>query len=218
MPTRYKRPYRRRRIVRKYRPRRRRQRIMRFNPRIHNFKETIEFNNIATATTSQYTYFGLSVNASMASNMSSLSSLFDSYRIMGIKFSFYPQYNVSYTQGVTVAGEIPMIYTAVDYDSDTAPTTLSVVEQYATCRRQFFNRPHSRYFKPKPTAYAAVTTSSSGYGTYNLSRSTWMDMGNLNVKYFGIIGCIVFTNSSALPPATQVRVTATLYYQCKGQR
>ena len=206
-------------VYRKKRRYRRKTRILRaISNRIHNFKETVELANLQTSTTSQNTFFGISFSLSTIGNISAISSLFDSYRIMGVKLSFYPQYNVSYTQGTTVAGEIPMIYTCIDYDSDTAPTSIGEIDQYRTCKRQFFQRPHSRFLKPRALAYSAVTTSSSTYGNTTISRKTWMDMANTTVKYFGVLGAIVFTNSSALPPATQVRVTATIYYQCQGQR
>lgn len=181
-------------------------------PKFHSFKQNVELATIpvVAATNSFFNYIHAMVDMPQASQFL---SLYDQYRLMAVRITFIPQYN-SYQVGGT-ASTVPVIYTALDFDSATTPTQINTLDNYTTCRKQTFTRPHTRYYKPSPllNTYISATTS----GQANLSRKTWMNWNTSNVPYYGLIGAITAANPAALV-AQSVRVMAVYYFQCRNVR
>lgn len=187
----------------------------RFSNKIHAYKQTCELSNISIVAGITPTLAGYNFALSQLANASSFTQLYDQYRILGVKITFYPQYtNFNATTTASGAASCPEIYTAIDLDSANAPASISELDQYTTCRRQIFNRPHSRYFRP--TALGALYVGAAATGYYTLGKK-WIDMANSDAPYYGIKVGIV-TSNSTLSVAQLIRVTATYYLQCRNVR
>lgn len=216
MPYR-RRKYRRRPIIRRKRLIRRR--FVRRRPsRIFNFKQCAELNNFTIAAGSGFSSAAYNFRLTDIPNSPTLNSLFDQYRIMGVRITFYPNYNIAYgLSSGTSAGPIGELYTAIDYDlPPTVPFTEAVMNQYTTLKRTYFNRPHTRFIKPSCLS-VSVWNGTAAANTMLINRKTWMDMANLDSTYYGLL--VGFANSSATATVAQlVRVTATYYIQCKNVR
>jgi len=217
--------FRRKRTIRKKRTFRRKYRRMRVSrplrsKNIYSFKQNAELANIFPSATSQSTYFSYIFRFSDLPTVSEFTGLFDQYRILGVKITFYPYavnaFVISNTQQTL---EIPQLYTVLDYDDATVPTTFTSLDEYKNCKIFQFRRPYSRYFSPKLLSQSLFTATSGTFGQLSVSPKNWVDMANTNVNYYGLKGALVLTNSSVLPnPNAVIRVTATYYFQTKYQR
>jgi len=192
----------------------------RLNNQIHSFKQVVDLPSIALSTTAPATFFKFTHQFNDIPNQPSLATLYDQYRILAVKVTFYPVNTVTYanSQASSTSLEIPQFASALDYDGSTGnPSTVSEVNQYSTCKRSFFNRPHTRYYKPKPSSYALYTAVSNTYGFQSLSPKTWCDMGQGAVKYNSILGYIEYPSQSATTPSgLLVKCAATYYFQCRN--
>jgi len=109
-------------------------------------------------------------------NAASLENIFDQYRIVGVKASFFPQTPNGSTSPLT------QIYTAIDYD-DISATSISSLLQYDTLKVAPSNVLFQRNLKPR-FAVAAYSGSFSSYA--NMNPNTWIDCASPNVQYYGL--------------------------------
>lgn len=187
-----------------------RRRILRprFNNNMHMFKKQADLAPISVAASASTT-FAYSFKASDILDTTVLATNYDQYKLNAVKVTFFPAYT-EFVPG-TGAMNCPQIYTAIDLDTDTAPGSAAAVQEYKTCRTRQFNRPHSRYLKPRALGLVGVNNSgTSTLGVYNLGRP-WLStspFNNLDIEHYGLVGCI---GNSAMNVAMTVRVHVTYY-------
>lgn len=215
MPLPRRRQYRRRRPMRRRRPNRK-VAIRRRQPRLYNFKRSCELKNITTVALVTPTEFQYTFRLSDLPGVSEFTALFDQYRIKGVRITFYPPVNVSFSSTGQAPLPIGEFYTAIDYDDGTVPTGLDDLQQYQTLRRTYFNRPHTRYLRPLAIQSGVYQTGVST-GFRSLPSSTWFDCGYPDVSYYGIKGAYAISQSN-LQTAVLVRCTATYYLQFRKVR
>lgn len=209
-PRRYRR-FRRRRMIRKkpsiYRNR--------FRQTVHFFKKTATLSQIICSQGSSFTPFTEYSKLSDLTDANSLASLYDQYRILAVKFTFFPQFNlVNASSGL----DLPTIYTAIDYDRAASPSNPQQIKLYSTSRSQIFTRKHSRYFRPRIYAASAAVSSSPAQAQYGFNmRRTWLDLASLDVQHWGLVGGIAFSSNSVGVGMT-VDVDCTMYFQCRNVR
>jgi hypothetical protein len=145
--------------------------------------------------------------------LSSMLSIYDQFRICAVKVKFYPPFNSSLVPSSAATqtfANIPVIYTAIDYDNSSTPSSQITIDNYTTMKIRYFNRVHSRYFTPRCVSFCAITQVSGQYGNIPMRPKTWIDCAYSNVSHYGLIGSIQYTNSQADPNAAQqVRVVVT---------
>lgn len=186
----------------------------RFPNNTHSFKQSAELANVTVTAGISPSLFAYTFQLSDIPNASALADLYDQYRINAVKVTFFPQANVFNANTTNLVVSVPEIYTAIDLDSNTTPTSINVIDQYTTARHKFFNRPHSRYLKPKALGQCYISATSTGY--FNLGKQ-WLDMGNTNIPHYGLVGGIVCSQGSDMV-GQLIRVTATYYLQCRNVR
>jgi len=180
-------------------------------PLIYSFRRTFSYSSVSLVTGVSPTFFTFTTSLSLLPNAAEFSTLFDSYRINAVRIEFYP----TITASTTGSSLIPLIATCIDYDNVVAPTTVNEVFEYQTCKKQYFKNIHARNFRPRVSmaVYRGVTT--TGYGLAPVG--TFFDCANPDIPYFGIKGCI--DNASPGGQAAQtVKVTGTMYFQCRSVR
>lgn len=210
-------------IRRPFRRLRRRLRRGRFNNRIlrgrvgksvYSFKQQAELSNI-NVPASTPTFFVYSFSLSQLPQVTAFENLYDNYRLLAIKITFFPEFNVSYAATAS-SFTLPEMYTVFDPDDVLVPTQVATLNQYQTLKRTLFTRPHVRYLKPFP---ALGNNSVAGTtGTANsclLSRKMWMNMAQSGVLYYGLKGCITASQNNQIPAQT-VRVSCTYYVQFRN--
>lgn len=178
----------------------------------HYFKQHAELPNLNVVAGTPL-FFANTFKLNDLSNVTSFDSLFDHYRIVAVKITYYPPFTVYNVGGATTLNA-PEIYLVKDYDSAVPLTTVGQLDSYTHCKHRMFTRPVSMYVKPKVT----MPVYNSGNNAFcNPTKSPWIDMANLDVVYYGILGAITCSLQTNLPALT-VRVTADYYIQCKNVR
>lgn len=183
------------------------------NTHIHNFKKTDDLGLVTIAAGAGFVGFGFDFHLSdIGGELASFQLLFQSYRLMAVKWMVFPQYNTYNANIATV--DIPEIITVVDFTKSDPPTVASDLFGYRNVRKQQLTRIHSRYFKPHARQDGIVISGGATTGTQILNRKIWLDTSDPTVEYFGIRGGIIGNTTSAV--ASSFRVITTYYFQFKN--
>lgn len=181
--------------------------------RMKNDTFTVTYDGLAQFSSNGYVFKLSDVQAS-----TEFTSLYDQYKITGIKAKFFPRVNVLQTvnQSATFT-TVPPIGTIVDYDDATAPVNYAEATQYMGSRVHEAFKPFSLYFKPKisTAAYSGAFTS------YTAGGSPWLDCNSPGIEYYGLK---VFTlpysagNNQALANDPTWDIVFTYYLKFRGVR
>lgn len=139
-----------------------------------------------------------------------LSTMFDRYKVNGIKVKVIPQFNIAEVAG---SGNIPVIRLVRDVDDNSTPTLGDVWSRRGIERR--LDKPFSFYFKPNvcnqvwtgpalPLAKAPV-------------KCTYLDMANTGIPLYGYKFGVRNWLKNSTPNTAIVRFEVTYYITCKNQ-
>lgn len=149
-------------------------------------------------------------------NYTEFTSLFDKYRISGIRAQFIPRTNVLAQNdlGATLTAQ-PTILTVVDYDDASAAEDYDALMQYENCRVHNQFRPFTVYFKPQ----IAIATYSGAFTSYGSSRNMWLDAASTGVEYYALKwATLPYSTGNNTTPDPVWDVIFTYYIQCKYPR
>jgi hypothetical protein len=118
-------------------------------------------------------------------NLSAFTSLFDQYRFNSIEVWVKPQGGFIGQQS-EAAGSSTTLYTMLDYDSSTAPTSVSAANGYATVIESPVGESQRRCFRPR-IAYAAY--GSSVFTSFANQQAGWIDCASTAVAHYGMLAC-----------------------------
>lgn len=122
------------------------------------------------------TFGGLNFSLSDVPNSAEFTSLFDMYKINGVKITFIPQMTENISLGaVNNAYASSRFFSAIDYNDATAPVTVDELRQYQSAKWTPILKRHTRYI-PKPKII-----DSGGF-----TLSPWISTATPNANYFGI--------------------------------
>ena len=109
-------------------------------------------------------------------NATEFTSLFDMYKIKAVKVKLIPQLSESISAaGINNVFYSQRMFSAIDYNDATAPSSIDDIRQYQTCKVTSQLRPHTRIiYKPK-------ILDSSSY-----SLSPWISTSSPSVDYYGL--------------------------------
>jgi len=109
-------------------------------------------------------------------------ALFDQYRVDALEFTFRPTFTAnSFTSGLGASFVPPNLYTVIDYDDNTTPTSLAQLREYENCTTSLYETVVRR-FKPH-IAVAAFNGSFTG----NMNApAPWIDTASNNVIHYGV--------------------------------
>lgn len=189
--------------------------------KVHYFKRKVVLDPISVLTP------GNVISGSYAFRLSDLpaptdfSSLYDQYKIKGVKIYFIPVSNV--VVGITggVSGHpgtyfSNRLFTAIDYNDGTAPTSVDQMREYQNSKWTPYNRIHKRWIRP---AVSAVPSSGETLQWPGKSQP-WVPTTNNAVYYFGL-KYAMDSVTGITPPSTGdllYQVEATYYLSFKGPR
>lgn len=185
---------------------------------------------ISTGTTGNVSYHSMGMYFSMDNlpGVADFTSLFDSYKICGVKVKIIPFSTSSNLQQGTTGERnqnlSAMCYTVVDYDDyaqfPADSSGIDLINQYSTkqVRNPFAydGKPISRYFVP----HIAQATYSGALSTgYTTSRPKWLDCNNTKVEHYGYkVLWEVFAPDPAVTCYIWFKIEATMYMKFKGVR
>jgi len=145
---------------------------------IHTFKRTI-FQPAKYSVTTSNVYASISFNLNDLPNVAEFTSLFDQYRINSIKWTLMPR-GSSAEAGTN--NSACKIFSVLDYDDDTAPTSIDTLLQYENCKTSNSLRDHSRSLRPKFARSVYQSALVTGYG----QSSGWLDCDSTLIPHYGI--------------------------------
>lgn len=156
------------------------------------------------------TYGALSFKLDNLPAFTEITSLFQAYRINGIKLDFIPIQNDA-AAGSSTNG-FPMMHYIIDHDDIAPPTTFNEVFQYDNVRYRRCDRPWSVFFKPKvlSEAYQLGVTQAYGY-----ARRMWLSTTYPAVQHYGFKW---YLDSPNIMNNFVIKVCATYYIEAKSTR
>lgn len=173
------------------------------NERVHRFKRNLALTTITGAGTTVLA--GKSWQFSELPNYTEFTALFDQYKITHIKAKFML---VTDPGGVSPATAfVPRIWTVVDHNSDSAPSTINELRDSGTVRCRTLNpyRPVVVNLKP----YVSTETYSSVAAL--MRKSPWINTTNVNPYHYGMKYAI-----ETLPTNYKVEIECTVYFSTKN--
>lgn len=162
-------------IYRKYTKRAIRKRRIPFRKNVYYFTRYCDDVQIVSDAANP-TRVGIDFRLNKLPNYTEFTSLYDMYKINAVKVIIRPQ--MSQVNSLGALNNIyynDRIYTCIDYNDATAPTTTDEVRQYQSCKIGSCVRPHKRYiYKPK-------ILDSSSY-----SMTPWVACAAPNTIWYGL--------------------------------
>lgn len=194
---------------------------------VHYYKRTFRVGDFIAnynATTGVTTPINvpLSFNLNQLPGVGEFTSLYDQYKIMGIRVNCQPLLTegiASAVSGSTLIYGFPKFSSVIDYDDTFTPASEDVLLQYGSLKQTPAFKEHKRYFKPK--IRGAALDSGGVVNPATSIKAPWIDVGNPNVPHYGVKLYHPGPIASGTPLVSSsigYSVYATLYIACKNTR
>lgn len=134
---------------------------------------------------------------------SSWLTLFDQYSIPQVTI----EWDSTLAPGATTSS--PMLYTALDFDSDGALGSVQRIEDFSTSEAHCMTPQHRFMRSVRPTTKIQVNTT-SGNSPLGVLGPTWVDSSDATAKFFGIRSILGIGTGS-------FNVTTTIWYCFRNQ-
>lgn len=119
-------------------------------------------------------------------NVASLGSLFDQYRIEKIQLRFKSRNPALFISNMTSPNNSSCEpFLVIDRDDNTAPTTISELQQYDNCQQFGAQDSMDVIFEPSITPSVFSGGAFSGYSVDD-SGKYWIDLANTSVPHYGV--------------------------------
>lgn len=142
---------------------------------------------------------------------SEFSALYDMYKLNMVKIYFIPftMDNSASGAAVTDATQWQNLYTAIDNNSVSAPTSINALRQYQTCKFTRMGKVHKRVIYPRVATmiYDGATTA------YSTNKPGWLNTSYSAVPHYGIKWA--FDNATADVNSKFFRIEAVYYFHFK---
>ncbi len=145
--------------------------------RVYAFSQRFVGTSI-TSSTVAITPASYAFQVSSLSNSSTLSSLFDQYRIKMIEFITYPRVGAAFT----TSGNPGRLTSVIDYDDTSNLATEAAAMEYQSALTSSGLDGHYRRFVP----HVAYATYSGAFTSYGNATSPWIDAASPNVDHYGV--------------------------------
>lgn len=149
--------------------------------------QSADFTAILSSSVTLETFFARSFQLSDLDQVSSLTAVFDQYRIDMIEFWLVPR-SIDSTSNTSSHG---LLTTVIDYDDATALTTTGQANDFNNALTSSGLNGHYRKFKPHIAlaAYTGVFTSFAN------ADAGWIDAASTGVQHYGIKGALTVTDA-----------------------
>lgn len=199
--------------------------LSKYTRNVHNFKRSfILVSGISTNVNTGYLGLGYKFNLSQLPSPSEFSSLFDLYRINGIKIRIiHRATNLSSIEVQNSAQHVglPYMYAVIDKDDDTAPPNIVQIQEYGKAKMFIFDtgkRVYQKYWRPNTLTVNTDAVAGSGYNN-SVQYKQWQDCSSLNTNYYGFKAGIQMPGpEGAGTVAAYFDIEVTYYFQCMNTR
>lgn len=190
---------------------------------VHVFKRTAYIGNV-TASISALgvptpVAVGYSFALSQLPNVSDFTTLFDQYKLTGVKMTLTPACSEGILSPLTGTAQplgFSRVHTVIDYDDSAAPTSEDQLLEYGSHKSTAPFQIHSRYIKPKilQEVYRSSLTTA-----YSPKSNQYLDTSYTDVPHLGMKLWISAPNTNAgTAQSITYKVYQTMYFTCKNVR
>lgn len=174
----------------------------------------ISTGNLTLGSTTGPNNFGYDFGASMIFRLqdveqyTELISMYDRYKISGVKIKIIPLSNVSGSGGLSF---LPELMYAIDPDDGSVPTETYMRQKGAKCRR--LDKPVNIYLRPKVATQLYQSAIATGYGVAN---APYINSASFGVEHYGLK--MYFRNvdlRANTAVSTQFNIETTFYLAMK---
>lgn len=152
---------------------------------VHYFKRTQYYSGLWTNSTTSDVFNNISFILASVPGYTEFTSLYDQYRINGVKITLIPRGNQSDIGAAsTTAAQSVGIFSVVDYDDTSLLTSLNQALQYQNCKMTRTHQQHSRYLKPRVEVNALSSTAPGNANVMPVRG--WVDCDFPNTPHQGV--------------------------------
>lgn len=163
------------------------------------FKRSTYLSGIVTATSTADIYGTQVFSISQVPNVAEFTTLYDQYKINLVKWQLIPRGNQSDVGTSTTTGQLMGVFSALDYDDNSAPTSIQDIMEYQNARMTRSNQIHKRVLKPRARVNIVGSGGAGVNGQIFGSRNPWIDCNAPTTPHFGIKYVL-----QQLPAGTQI--------------
>jgi len=127
---------------------------------------------------------GLSFDLNKLDQVSSFTALFDAFRVEAVEYTFRPMFTATSLIGAGLPGILylsPLIYTVIDLDDGSNPSSLATLREYGTCKVH----DDKHVFKVGPFTPRIGADAGGIGGAFQLGMQ-WIDAANPSLAHYGI--------------------------------
>jgi hypothetical protein len=127
------------------------------------------------------TYTPVFTVSALVADITTISGVFDQYKINMIEIIFKPRANMApVATANTGQGQL---FTVLDYDDNTALTSVTAAENYSNCITSEYYQQQRRCFRPR---IAVAAYGNGAFSSYANVPAPWIDMSSLLVPHYGV--------------------------------
>lgn len=157
---------------------------------IQYFKRSVYLSGNILSSTANDVFQALNFTLSQVPSYTDFTTLYDQYRINGIKWTLIPRGNTAEITAASGAstvfqGQSTGVFSAIDYDDNTAPTSINQLCEYQNMKMTRATQLHSRYLKPRVNT-TGITNIGTGVTGPMMNTRGWLDCDFINVPHFGL--------------------------------
>lgn len=177
---------------------------------VHYYKRTLYLSGALTASSAGDVFGAIDFRLNQLPNATDFTNLYDQYKIRGVKIMLIPRGNNSDVITGATSGQSMGVFSALDYDDVTPPTSIAQLCEYQNMKMTRSTSIHSRYFVPKPQINLLV----AGGGTSPALSGQWIDTALGVAPHYGFKYAL-----QQLPNGTQLYdIKYTFYLAFKNVR
>lgn len=164
--------------------------------------------------------FGYSFQLRHLPSISDLTSLYDQYKVNGIRFQITPLYN-NYTAAIGGSANgsngLPVLHWVIDQDSAAPPAAstagIDELRQYGNYKTKLLNgqRMVSRYFKPHIAQGVSTLDETATVAPAVVVKARKLDCAYESVDHFGIRGLIETFNPNTTAAYNNFKIECKVY-------
>lgn len=176
-----------RKLIRRKRMARRPMRMARsIRQPVQYFKRSVYLSGNKQGIVANDVFFAETFSLSQVAGVNDFVNLYDQYRINGVKYTLIPRGNIAeITLAPSYNGQSTGVFSVIDYDDNTAPSTINQLMEYQNVKMTRAHQQHSRYIKPRINLQGITNIGTSATGQIMNTRG-WLDCTNINVPHFGL--------------------------------
>lgn len=184
----YKRRYGKKSTRSKKRPMRKRKLAIprqRYSTQVHAYRRKFLHETVSTSGTGIPVSKGYHFHFSQIPNVTEFTQLYDQFKILNVKVTFRPRYNVSTTESASHGhGSIPSVHYLVDKDSASQPSNVvNTFLENTSARSLWLSRPRTVSFKPTVLDQIYESSLSTAYSP---RKAPWIDCADTAAQHYGL--------------------------------